>query len=70
MRRPLTIDRTISVAELAAGSAGLTYLTGYLIHSLFVRNYGMVGSELLRLDYVTSTYRPKDTSRHSSVRCF
>lgn len=52
MRRPLTIDRTISVAELAAGSAGLTYLTGYLIHSLFVRNYGMVGSELLRLDYV------------------
>lgn len=46
------IERKITVAEIVGASIALAFLTGYLVHSIFARNYGILVAELVRPDYV------------------
>ena len=39
-------------AQMAAVAAGLPYVTGYYVNSVFVQNFGIVSSELVRLEYI------------------
>lgn len=42
-----------SVSEFVALSVGFLYFTGYYINSIFIRNLGIVRSELFKLEYIT-----------------
>lgn len=39
-------------AQIAAVAAGLLYVTGFYVNSVFVQNFGIVSSELVRLEYI------------------
>lgn len=42
----------LSVSEFVAIAVGFLYFTGYYINSIFIRNLGIVRSELFKLEYI------------------
>lgn len=44
--------KQIGLVQAAALLVGLLYVTGYYINSMFLKNYGIPGLELLRLEYI------------------
>lgn len=44
--------KQVSLVQTAALVVGLFYVSGYYINSMFLRNYGIPGTELFRLEYV------------------
>jgi hypothetical protein len=46
------LNVTQAPAQVAAIAAGLLYVTGYYVNSVFVQNFGIVSSELVRLEYI------------------
>src|SRR5436190_4417440 len=46
------VTKYASLSELVALSEGFLYYTGYYITSVFVRNLGIVRSELFKLEYI------------------
>jgi hypothetical protein len=42
----------LAPAQLAAVAAGALYVTGYYVNSVFVQNFGIISSELVRLEYI------------------
>ena len=44
--------KQISLVQTAALLVGLFYVSGYYINSMFLRNYGIPGTELFRLEYI------------------
>jgi len=49
---PKKIFKYVSLSELVALSIGFLYFTGYYINSIFIRNLGIVRSELFKLEYI------------------
>lgn len=44
--------KQVSLVQSAALLVGLFYVSGYYINSMFLRNYGIPGTELFRLEYI------------------
>ncbi len=42
----------VSIVQTAVLLVGLFYISGYYINSMFLRNYGIPGTELFRLEYI------------------
>lgn len=46
------LTKQVSLVQIAALIVGLFYVSGYYINSMFLKNYGIPGTELFRLEYV------------------
>jgi len=46
------LSTLVTIPQIAVLAVGLLYVSGYYINSIFLRNYGITDSELLRLEYI------------------
>lgn len=52
MKEGKNLSRILTIPQIAAIFVGLLYVSGYYINSIFLRNYGISDSPLLRLEYI------------------
>lgn len=52
MKANTKFTEILNASQIATIAVGLLYVSGYYINSIFVRNYGISETELLRLEYI------------------
>lgn len=50
------VFKQVGVVQIAALLVGLLYVSGYYINSMFLRNYGIPPTELIKLEYIRIGY--------------